>query len=55
MGDEAFFAILQTYYARNRYQIATPASLLEAIESVTGDPQRALLERWIGTPEGGEG
>ena len=51
MGDEAFFAILQTHYARHRYQIATPNSLLQTIADVTGDPQLALYERWIGTVE----
>ncbi|MBN1640703.1 MAG: hypothetical protein JXA09_05665 [Anaerolineae bacterium] len=51
VGDEAFYAILQAYYARNRYQIATPASLLQAIEDVTGDPQLALYEQWIGALE----
>ncbi len=48
VGDEAFFEILQTYYQRHRYEIATPEMFLDAIETVTGDQHRDIYEKWIG-------
>ena len=48
VGDEAFFEILQTYYQRHRYEIATPEMFLDAVETVTGDQQREIYEKWIG-------
>ncbi len=47
LGDEAFFDVLRSYYHRNRYGIATPDSLLSAIQDVSGDRQIDLFERWI--------
>lgn len=47
VGDEAFFDILQAYYERHRYQIATPESFLATVEDVTGDRHIALYEQWI--------
>ncbi len=47
VGDESFWAILQAYFARNRYGVATPESWLAAVEAVTGDEHRALYEQWI--------
>ena len=47
MGDETFWGILQTYFARNRYGVATPEKWLAAVETVTGDEHRALYEQWI--------
>jgi len=47
VGDESFFAILQTYYRRHRYGIATPESFLQTVQAVTGNAQRDLYERWI--------
>lgn len=47
VGDQAFFAILQTYYRRCRYGIATPQSFLTAIRIVTGEEHRDLFEQWI--------
>ncbi|MGD1992407.1 MAG: M1 family metallopeptidase [Anaerolineae bacterium] len=47
VGDEAFFEILRTYYERNRYGIATPASLLAAVESVTGEQYLDLYQEWV--------
>jgi len=47
VGDEAFWGILQTYFARNRYAVATPEKWLAAVEAVTGDEHRALYEQWI--------
>ncbi|MGD2145876.1 MAG: M1 family metallopeptidase [Anaerolineae bacterium] len=47
VGDDAFFDILQTYFTRYRYAIATAASFLETVEEITGDPQLDLYEYWI--------
>jgi hypothetical protein len=47
VGDDAFFAVLQTYYIRHRYQIATPDSFLGTVEEITGDPHLDLFETWI--------
>lgn len=47
VGDEDFWAILQTYFTRNRYDIARPEDWLSAVEAVTGDEHRALYEEWI--------
>jgi len=47
VGDEAFFAVLRTYYRRHRYGIATPESFLATVKSVTGREHRDLYERWI--------
>jgi hypothetical protein len=47
VGDETFFDILQTYYDRHRYQIATPESFLATVEDVTGDRHITLYEEWI--------
>jgi hypothetical protein len=51
LGDETFFRVLQTYYERHRYQIATPESFLDTLRLVTGDGHEDLFEKWIG---GGE-
>jgi hypothetical protein len=50
VGDELFFEILRTYYSRHRYRIATPESLLNVVESVTGDRHQGIFDRWIGGP-----
>lgn len=47
VGDEAFFAILRTYYRRHQYAIATPESFLQVVQAVTGSARRDLYERWI--------
>jgi len=47
VGDEAFFDILRTYYRRHQYRIATSASFLEAVESVTGDLYQDLFDEWV--------
>lgn len=48
VGDETFFSLLQTYYKRHRFAIATPESWLDTVEAVTGDRYVALYEAWIG-------
>jgi hypothetical protein len=47
VGDRDFEEILRTYFARNRYAVATPEDWLAAVEAVTGDEHRAIYERWI--------
>ena len=47
VGDETFWGILQTYFARNRYGVATPEKWLAAVEAITGNEHRALYEQWI--------
>ena len=47
VGDEDFFAILQTYYNHHRYGIATPDSFLTTVNIITGDPHMDLFEEWI--------
>ncbi len=48
VGDDSFFEILQAYYERHRYQIATPAAFLETVEDVTGGRHQDLYDKWIG-------
>lgn len=48
VGDEAFFQILQTYYQRHRYEIASPEMFLDAVQTVTGDQHRDIYKKWIG-------
>jgi aminopeptidase N len=47
VGDEAFLAILRTYFNRNRYEVATPEEFLTVVKIVTGDEHRSLYEQWI--------
>ena len=47
VGDESFFTILQTYYTRYRYRIATAESFLTTVQIVTGDQHRDIFEEWI--------
>ena len=47
VGEENFWAILQTYFTLNRYGVATPEDWLAAVEAVTGNEHRALYEQWI--------
>ena len=47
VGDDSFFTILQTYYVRHRYRIATAESFLTTVQIVTGDPHSDLFEEWI--------
>jgi hypothetical protein len=47
VGDVNFWEILRTYFAHNRYAVATPEDWLAAVEMVTGDEHRAIYERWI--------
>jgi Leu/Phe-tRNA-protein transferase len=53
VGDESFFKILRTYYSQHRYRIATPESLLDVVEDVTGDRHQEIFGKWIGESAGG--
>jgi aminopeptidase N len=47
VGEADFWAILQAYFAHNRYGVATPEDWLAAVEAVTGDEYHALYEEWV--------
>ncbi len=47
VGDETFFAILQTYFRRYRYGIATPQGFLAVANEVSGQDITPLYEEWI--------
>jgi hypothetical protein len=47
LGDETYQQILQTYYAENRYKIATPEIFLATAERVSGQELNALAEEWL--------
>jgi aminopeptidase N len=50
MGEAKFDAFLKTYFRQNRYEIATPARLLEAAESAADRATvRSIYARWIET------
>ena len=51
VGDRTFFDILRTYYAENRYGIATPESFLAVVERVAGERHESIYRRWIGEPQ----
>jgi hypothetical protein len=47
VGEEAFWEILQTYFERNRYRIATSEDWLAAVDAVSGEQHQGLYEAWI--------
>jgi len=47
VGDDQFWTILQAYFSRHRYGVATPEDWLAAVKAVTGQKYRALYEQWI--------
>ncbi|MFQ5613498.1 MAG: M1 family metallopeptidase [Anaerolineae bacterium] len=47
VGDELFFAILQAYFARFRYGVATPEGWQEVVAEVAGEPESELYDFWI--------
>jgi len=47
LGDETYQRVLQTYYAENRYRIATPEIFLATAERVSGQELNALAEEWL--------
>ncbi len=50
VGDEAFFAILRTYYDRFRYGNATTADFIAVAEEVAGESLSDLFEAWLYHP-----
>ncbi|MFP4435687.1 MAG: M1 family metallopeptidase [Chloroflexaceae bacterium] len=47
LGDELFFAGLQTYYERYRYDVATTADVQQVFEEVSGRNLDALFGWWV--------
>jgi hypothetical protein len=46
VGDKAFFAALQVYYQRYRYDIASPLDLQQVFEEVSGSDLDELFIQW---------
>ncbi len=46
VGDDTFFSILQTYFRRYRYRIATPQDFLQVSEKVSGKDLKPLFQEW---------
>ncbi len=47
IGDDAFFAALRDYAARERFQVAQPDDLKQAFERASGKNLDALWEKWF--------
>ena len=47
VGDEAFFAILQEYYRRYKYRVATGENFLAVAEEIAGRELDELYDAWI--------
>ncbi len=47
VGDEAYFASLQTYAQRYRYGIAQPDDLLAIFQEISGQDVQDLYQQWI--------
>ena len=47
VGDETFFSILQTYFARFKYEIATGADFLSIATEVSGERLDELYSEWV--------
>ncbi len=47
VGEEMYLKILQTYYAENRYRIASPQIFLATAERVSGQNLNVLAEDWL--------
>jgi len=47
LGRETFLKGLQTYYEDNKFQIATPDSLINAFEKASNNNLRSFFESWI--------
>jgi aminopeptidase N len=47
LGEETYRQVLQTYYAENRYRIASPATFLATAERVSGQNLNPLAEKWL--------
>ncbi|HRN51519.1 MAG TPA: M1 family metallopeptidase [Anaerolineales bacterium] len=47
VGDDAFFSILQTYYARFRNSNAVTADFVAIAEEVSGEPLQEFFDAWL--------
>lgn len=47
IGDDAFFKALATYYNDFKYRIATPADLVKAFNTASGQDITSLYDEWI--------
>jgi aminopeptidase N len=47
LGDEAFFTLLQAYFASYRYGIASGPDLLAVVDGVSGRDLRVLFQEWL--------
>lgn len=47
VGDEAFFTILQEYYRRYKYGVATGEDFLTVAEEVTERELDGLYDAWV--------
>ncbi|MBN1992607.1 MAG: M1 family metallopeptidase [Anaerolineae bacterium] len=47
LGEETYRQVLQTYYAENRYRLATPQIFLATAERVSGQNLNPLAEEWL--------
>jgi aminopeptidase N len=50
VGDEAFFAILKSYYQRYQYGNATTADFIAVAEEISGQDLGAFFEDWLYAP-----
>jgi aminopeptidase N len=47
VGDETFFALLQTYFNSYRYRIASGSDLLAVIDQMSGQDLGDLYQQWL--------
>jgi aminopeptidase N len=47
VGDETFFALLQTYFDSYRYRIASGSDLLAVIDQMSGQDLSDLYQQWL--------
>lgn len=47
IGDEAFKKVLQSYYKKYKYKIATTQDLIDVVDSVTGKDTGGFFQEWF--------
>ena len=50
VGDDVYFGIMQTYFAKNKYKLATADDLIAVIKEFAGQTTNPLIETWLETP-----
>ncbi len=50
IGDDAFFRILRTWYAENKYGNATTADFIALSERVSGEQLDQFFQIWLYEP-----